>query len=296
MGGGRLSSYVTFIPYREYTWRISGMARANLAARFLGRTLGTSRSFRPLTDAERNSVDVTRLHTATAYPGESLEALGRRTDSAWGIADSAIYNGVFIDHRFEGLIDVGAKKAVHTMATGTKAITAVFSSDGKSVYVANAGDANISVVDVKSRKITGTLPGAKGAMALQPAAGWSVVWLTAPADNALLLIDPMQGSVVGSIDTPGEPHGMVFSPDGERVYLVQRKANQLAMIDTAKRRVTKTMQIGKRPDMIAISSDGETLYVTSRDEDKLLVVSAADLSLKRSVDTDAEPHGVAYRN
>ena len=38
------------------------------------------------------------------------------------------------------------------MATDKKAITAVFSYDGNTLYVVNAGAGNISVVDVKSKK------------------------------------------------------------------------------------------------------------------------------------------------
>jgi predicted Zn-dependent protease len=101
-GAGALTSYVTFIPYRDLTWRISGMTLAYRAEKYQGRTLGVARSFRPLTEEERNSIDVLRLHTTTAYPGESLEAVNRRSGSAWDTSFAAIYNGVFFDHRFEG--------------------------------------------------------------------------------------------------------------------------------------------------------------------------------------------------
>jgi len=193
-------------------------------------------------------------------------------------------------------IDVAAKKAVHTMATGKKAITAVFSPDGNTLYVVNAGDATISVVDVKTHKITETRTGAKGAMAIKPTDNWGLFWLTAPADNKLLLMNPKTGAVEASIDVPGEPHGLVHSPDGKTVYVGQRKLGQIAMIDTASRKITKTTSLGQRPDMIAISSDGKTVYVAIRDENKLAVVSTADLSLTIKVDTDGETHGVAYRD
>jgi YVTN family beta-propeller protein len=100
---------------------------------------------------------------------------------------------------------------------------------------------------------------------------------------------------VGAIDVPGEPHGLVYSPDGKKAYVVQRKLNQVAVLDTASRKISKTAQAGKRPDMIAISPDGKNLYITSRDDNKLLVLSSADLGVKAEVATGDEPHGVAYR-
>jgi YVTN family beta-propeller protein len=111
----------------------------------------------------------------------------------------------------------------------------------------------------------------------------------------VVILDLVNWEKVGDIDVPGEPHGLVYSPDGRKAYVVQRKLNQVAIIDTVSRKITKTAPAGKRPDMIAISPDGKNLYVTSRDENKLLVLSAADLSRKAEVETGDEPHGVAYR-
>jgi predicted Zn-dependent protease len=99
---GSLTAYVTFIPYRDLTWRITGVALSSAASGYLGRTLNTARSFRPLTEEERNSVQATRLRLARARPGEDLVALGRRTGNAWDPASTAVYNGIFANHRFEG--------------------------------------------------------------------------------------------------------------------------------------------------------------------------------------------------
>ena len=171
----------------------------------------------------------------------------------------------------------------------------LFSPDGKRLFVANAGAATISVVDVGTREVTKTLPGGRGMMAFVPTADWKLAWLTAPADDQLIILNLAKAEIVARIDVPGEPHGLVLSPDGTRAYVVQRKLNQIAIVDTASRRVIKTAEVGDRPDMLAISSDGATLYVTSRNENKLLVVSASDLAVLGEVATGEEPHGVAYR-
>jgi predicted Zn-dependent protease len=102
-GGGRsIAAYVTFVPYRGSTWRIMGVSPARAAEQYLGRTLSTARSFRPLTPEEKNSLTVTRLHLATARPDEDLTELGRRTGSAWDPSHAAVYNGIFVNHRFGG--------------------------------------------------------------------------------------------------------------------------------------------------------------------------------------------------
>jgi predicted Zn-dependent protease len=100
--GGRAVAYVTFIPYRGATWRITGFSPSIVAKQYLPHTLNAARSFRPLTAAQRNSIEVTRLSLVEARSGEDLAALGRRTGNAWDPSRTAVLNGVFADHRFEG--------------------------------------------------------------------------------------------------------------------------------------------------------------------------------------------------
>lgn len=97
-----LTANVTFIPYRGATYRITGVAPSAVARTYTGRMLSTMRSFRPLTDAERAKISGMRIHLVTARAGETLEELGRRSDTAWNISTSAAYNGLFTTHRFEG--------------------------------------------------------------------------------------------------------------------------------------------------------------------------------------------------
>ena len=100
--GGSISANVTFVPYRGATWRITGASPSSRAGRYLGRTLATARSFRPLTEEERASIQSQRLRVVKARSEENLEALTRRTGNAWDTTRTAVYNGIFANHRFEG--------------------------------------------------------------------------------------------------------------------------------------------------------------------------------------------------
>ena len=99
---GSVRSIVTFIPYGDATWRITGTAPARTANQYLGRTLLTARSFAPLSEADRRSVISMRMRIETARPGEDLATFARRVDDAWDLGVAAVYNGIFTSHRFEG--------------------------------------------------------------------------------------------------------------------------------------------------------------------------------------------------
>lgn len=100
--GGQIASYVTFVPYGELTWRITGVSLARDERKFLGRTLSAARSFRPLTSEEKSGMKLARMRIVTARRGETLSALGERSGNAWNVPTTAVNNAIFFDHRFEG--------------------------------------------------------------------------------------------------------------------------------------------------------------------------------------------------
>ncbi len=99
---GAIRAEFTFIPFRDATWRFTGASPAAVATRYQGTMRSTVRSFRPLSDAERHALFATRLRVVEARRGESLSALGQRSDNVWSVQDTAVYNAIFVDHRFDG--------------------------------------------------------------------------------------------------------------------------------------------------------------------------------------------------
>jgi predicted Zn-dependent protease len=99
---GVVRALITFIPFRDATWRITGAAPAQIASRYEGAMLATARTFRELSAEERRSIEVTRLRVETARAGEGLAELGKRSGNVWSINDTAVMNGVFANHRFAG--------------------------------------------------------------------------------------------------------------------------------------------------------------------------------------------------
>jgi len=93
---------MVFIPYSDSTWRITGLSPSVVAEKYRGRILNTMRSFRPLTEEQRKSIQATRLRIATAQPGEGVSELTRRTGSAWDFSQVSLANGLISGHRFEG--------------------------------------------------------------------------------------------------------------------------------------------------------------------------------------------------
>jgi predicted Zn-dependent protease len=99
---GTLISYVTFIPYRNLTWSLTGITLASKEKVYLGRTLLTARSFGPLDARDRSKIFGTNLDITTAMSGDGFKSLGKRTGNSWSEGNTAMMNGLFVDHRFRG--------------------------------------------------------------------------------------------------------------------------------------------------------------------------------------------------
>ncbi len=98
-GRGRMLGYITFIPFADAVWRITG---ASAGEKELGSTLATTRSFRALDDADRAALRETRIAIVRAEPGENVAALAARTSSVWNAHETAIYNALQPSQRFAG--------------------------------------------------------------------------------------------------------------------------------------------------------------------------------------------------
>jgi predicted Zn-dependent protease len=99
---GRVSGQITWIAHGGNIYQISTSALAHVASKYLGRANAMTKSFRPLTDAERASVDVDRLGFARANPGETLAQFSERTGNAWNVQRTALANALTIHSVLEG--------------------------------------------------------------------------------------------------------------------------------------------------------------------------------------------------
>src|ERR1019366_814767 len=69
---------------------------------------------------------------------------------------------------------------------------------------------------------------------------------------------------------PGEPAGLVLSPDGTRLFVTcVGLASQVCVIDTASGKVVKTLAAGHTPLSPVLSPDAKTLFVCNRFNDSV---------------------------
>jgi YVTN family beta-propeller protein len=130
------------------------------------------------------------------------------------------------------------------------------SPDGKEIWVANARDATVTIIDVATKKPTQTFPIAvKGANRLKFTPDGKRVLISGlgarASDASLLVLDTTMHKEVKQLNLGGGAAGILVAPDGSRAYVAVSTADKIVVIDLKTLEVTGQINAGKQPDGLA---------------------------------------------
>ena len=124
------------------------------------------------------------------------------------------------------------------------------SPDGKEIWVANAQDGTISIVDFKEKKVIDTLAAnVRGANRLKFTPDGKRVLVSAGPE--LVVFDAASRKVGKRIGIGGASGGVLVQPDGARAFVACGQDNSVAVIDLKSLEVTGHIDAGGGPDGLA---------------------------------------------
>jgi YVTN family beta-propeller protein len=149
----------------------------------------------------------------------------------------------------------------------------VLNSKGTYAYVANNGSGTVSVIDLKSDKVTATIPTGPlpTGLALSPNGRYLYVSRTlndAAFGRSLSIISTAANKVTKELNVGGSSNDVVFSPDGRYAYVTALEsgpglASGVTIVSAASQRVTGTIPVTAIPGTVAVSPNGRALYVNT---------------------------------
>lgn len=125
------------------------------------------------------------------------------------------------------------------------------SPDGKQLWVANASDGTISVIDLAAKKVVQTLPSTGNANRLKFTPDGKYVFVSDLNGNDLLIIDAAARKEYKKIAMAASSEGLVMSPDGTHAYTTLNAHDSVAVIDLKTLAVTGEAKTGRGPDGLA---------------------------------------------
>ena len=126
------------------------------------------------------------------------------------------------------------------------------SPDGKEIWVANAQDGTISVIDVASKRVVQTLDAnVRGANRLKFTPDGKLVFVSTLGGPELVVIAASTRKEVKRLKIGSGAAGILIQPDGLRAYVACTPDDYVAVIDVKSLEMTGKIGAGKHPDGLA---------------------------------------------
>ena len=126
------------------------------------------------------------------------------------------------------------------------------SPSGKEIWVANAQDGTISVIDLAAKKVIQTLDvNIRGANRLKFTPDGKLVFVSALGGSDLVVLDASTRKEVKRVPIGHGAAGILMQPDGQRAFLACTPDDYIVVIDLKSLTVTGKITAGKQPDGLA---------------------------------------------
>ena len=160
--------------------------------------------------------------------------------------------------------------------------------------VLNSGDASVSLVDMKTRTVTQTIPIGKEPHHVMLTPDEKTLLIANAMGNDIALMNPLTGEVTGRIPKIIDPYHIGYSPDN-RWFITA--ANRLDRVDIysangADLKLAKTITVGKTPSHIAFTADSKLAFVTMQDSNELAAIDLVSHTLLWKMPTGPAPAGL----
>jgi YVTN family beta-propeller protein len=124
--------------------------------------------------------------------------------------------------------------------------------DGREIWVANAQDGTVSVVDVAAKKVVATLEAnVRGANRLKFTPNGRLVLISSLGGSDLAVLDASTRREVQRVKLGGGAAGIQMDPNGPRAFVACTQNSYVAVIDLKTLTVTGRIDAGKEPDGLA---------------------------------------------
>jgi YVTN family beta-propeller protein len=124
--------------------------------------------------------------------------------------------------------------------------------DGSQLWVANAQDQTVSIVDTASKRVTQTLNvSAVRANRLKFTPDGRLVFLSDPAGSDVVVLDTASRIETKKIPVGRGGSGILMVPDGSRAFVALSQEHAVAVIDLRTLTVTGRIPTGRNPDGLA---------------------------------------------
>ncbi|MFI7500959.1 beta-N-acetylglucosaminidase domain-containing protein [Streptomyces sp. NPDC049687] len=169
----------------------------------------------------------------------------------------------------------------------------VVSADGRTAYAANQGSDTVSVIDVASGTVTGTVAVGRvpAGLALTPDGG--TLWVADYTDGTVQPVDTGTLTAGTAIPVGSGPENMAVTPDGATLYVANIHDDTVTPVDLATRTAEPAIRVGPSPFNVVAAPDGKTVYVSDSGGSTVTPIDTATNDTEPTILVTGQAYGLA---
>lgn len=160
------------------------------------------------------------------------------------------------------------------------------------LYVDNSLSDDISVIDLGSLKVAGTIQTGKQPHGLCAPADGRRLFVTVESENNLKIVDTATGKITDTIALGGRPNECAVTPNGRYVGVPIRNGDRVAIIDTSAKKVVKELPV-KTPHNCFNAGSNNDLYVSSMGSNEIDEIDLQKMEFSAHIPTGGIPRPYA---
>ncbi|MFN3476025.1 MAG: cytochrome D1 domain-containing protein [Candidatus Methylomirabilales bacterium] len=191
-------------------------------------------------------------------------------------------------------VDLATRKVEKFPIEGAQEPHAVaLSPDRKTIYVGNAADGKVMVVDAATKKTVKVVEGAHAVCGMVWSLDGQTLYLTDMKTGRLHQFNPASQEVMGSFPVAESLCGLDFLRDGKRAFIGNMlPGGQVVVLDWETKQVVEKIPVGMMPHHVAVTPDGKNLYVTVGGEGVVAKLDLATQKIAAKIPTGGDPHAI----
>jgi YVTN family beta-propeller protein len=166
---------------------------------------------------------------------------------------------------------------------------------GELAFIANSGDATVSIIDIATQKELRRIPMLREPDHLGPTPDGKSLVVADDAGNKMFFLDPTTGDVQREVAV-ADPYQFQFSPDQKYLVVNGLARNQIDIYDPASMQLVKRIPAPSLPSHLTFSPDSSMVYSTLQGSNQVIAINLKTLEPMWTQTVGAIPAGILWVN
>jgi DNA-binding beta-propeller fold protein YncE len=161
--------------------------------------------------------------------------------------------------------------------------------------VMNSGEASVSLIDMNSRQVIGTVP------TLREPSHWALspdrtkLYIADASGNALFILDPLTGAPMGH-KRIADPYQLGYTPDQKYLVINALRIDHVDVYDAGSLALVKRFSPGSMPSHLDFSPDSRWSFNSMQGSDTLVSFDLASMTTRWKSRVGPTPAGVLWHD